>query len=301
MSFDIAIWSKDLAVTDEEAEKLYKAICEGNLELIKSNISIDMLYNELTAIHPEKDKIPDSEEGNEDLSPWTERIKRSEGHLIICSVWAKSKYVFELLKSLTEKYNLALYDIQTVKLYMKEETEKEEKKEEKEEVVMENTIGVRFKYMEKEYKDAIKWYYLKSKTIKFDFLAGIVLILAGTFLLSVDKKSIMGIASLGGGIGFIAMLINGIMINPGKQFKKIDKLQQEYYLNFGENRIMFITDNKNSTISWKHYARYKENDQFFYLIYGKLLFTIVPKKGFKSKEDEQKFRNLVATKLKEEK
>ena len=41
MSCDFAIWSRDLAVTDDEAEKLYKNICEGNLELIKSNISIE--------------------------------------------------------------------------------------------------------------------------------------------------------------------------------------------------------------------------------------------------------------------
>ena len=75
--------------------------------------SIDAFYAELTATHPEVDRIPETRTGDHDYCPWSCKLDHSAGHVIMCCVWSKASDVHKLVRSLARKHGLALYDPQS--------------------------------------------------------------------------------------------------------------------------------------------------------------------------------------------
>lgn len=165
---------------------------------------------------------------------------------------------------------------------------------------MEESINIRFKYTEKEYGDAMKSYYIKSSRIRFDFIIGIALALIGTTLWLTDKNNIIYMILILISILFIGILLFAIYINPAKRFREEPKFRDEYYLSFSSNGIEFKTENINSTLKWNHYVKFRENIDFYYLVYGSFMLTIIPKSAFKTKEEDEEFKQLLVSKLKAE-
>lgn len=162
---------------------------------------------------------------------------------------------------------------------------------------MEKSLNLKFKYSEKEYAEAVRWYYSKSLNIKVDIIISVILIFLGSlFWISGNDTSLNKILVL---LGFILllMILYVLYVNPKRAFKQEPKFRDEYNLSFNDERILFKTEHINSTIDWNHYSIVKENKDFFYLIYGKYMFTIIPKRTFMSKKDEEIFRKLVEEKI----
>jgi len=112
MSCDHSVWFPYKRLSDAEAGALHSALCEGETSGVQSHPAIDAFYDELVAKHPQIDEISEDQIDDHDLCPWSIAFDRSEGHIIMCSVWSKADYVAGLLKSLAQKHGLALYDPQ---------------------------------------------------------------------------------------------------------------------------------------------------------------------------------------------
>lgn len=162
---------------------------------------------------------------------------------------------------------------------------------------MEKPLNLKFKYTEKEYVEAVKWYYSKSLNIKIDIIVSVVFIFIGSFFwLTGDESFLNKMLVLLGSI-LLLMTIFVLYVNPKRIFKHEPKFQDEYKLGFKDEGILFETEHINSAIAWNHYSKVKENKSFFYLIYGKFMFTIIPKRAFQNTEEEDLFRKLVQEKL----
>lgn len=162
---------------------------------------------------------------------------------------------------------------------------------------MEKSLNLKFKYSEKEYAEAVRWYYSKSFNIKVDIIISVILIFLGSlFWITGNDTSLNKILVLLGCI-LLLMILYVLYVNPKRAFKQEPKFRDEYNLSFNDERILFKTEHINSTIDWNHYSQVKENKDFFYLIYGKYMFTIIPKRTFMSKKDEEIFRKLVEEKI----
>jgi hypothetical protein len=99
------------------------------------------------------------------------------------------------------------------------------------------------------------------------------------------------------GLLMLLMILSALYINPRRFYKKRPKLRDEYNLDFDDQGITFHTEITNPTVPWGKYSFFKENKGFFYLIYGKMAFTIIPKRVFSSSESEEMFRKLIRKKL----
>lgn len=113
MSCDFGVWFPSKQLTNEEADKLYAQLCEGEIDGITPHPSIDSFYKEITSRHPEIDDVPDDDIDDLDLCPWSIAFDRSDGHLLMSCVWSKAEYVESLIKDLAKKHGLAVYDPQT--------------------------------------------------------------------------------------------------------------------------------------------------------------------------------------------
>lgn len=113
MSFDLAVWYPEKRLDNDEARKLYVSLCDSDTSGFVPHPAIDAFYAELTARYPEIDTIPEERAGDHDYCPWSCKLDRSPGHLIMCCVWPKATDVYELVESLARKHGLAIYDPQS--------------------------------------------------------------------------------------------------------------------------------------------------------------------------------------------
>jgi YcxB-like protein len=77
------------------------------------------------------------------------------------------------------------------------------------------------------------------------------------------------------------------------EFQRNPKFREEYQLTFSGENIHFATPSIDSTLQWTHYERVIESPNLFLLMYGKGLYTLVPKRCFNSNEEINAFRALV--------
>ncbi|MBP7867807.1 MAG: hypothetical protein KA419_17895 [Acidobacteria bacterium] len=121
MSFDLAVWSKNAVASPAEAGELYARLCDdpsGVYDDLPASRGIETFYRELTAQHPEIDDVPEEEIDNTDLCPWSIAFDRSDKHILLCAVWSKADYVENLVRTLAEKHDLALFNPQTGTLHL---------------------------------------------------------------------------------------------------------------------------------------------------------------------------------------
>ncbi len=76
-------------------------------------------------------------------------------------------------------------------------------------------------------------------------------------------------------------------------FQRNPKFREEYHLTFSRENIHFKTTSLDSTLQWTHYERVVESPDLFLLMYGKGLYTLIPKRCFSSNEEMEAFRALV--------
>ncbi len=76
-------------------------------------------------------------------------------------------------------------------------------------------------------------------------------------------------------------------------FRRNPKFREEYHLTFSRESIHFKTITLDSTLQWMHYERVIENPTLFLLMYGKSLYTLIPKRAFASDAEIDSFRALL--------
>lgn len=116
MSCDFGVWYPNKRLSNKEAGELYVKLCDGNLEGVEPNPAIENFYKELSEKHPEIDDIPEEEIDNTDLCPWSIAHDKSPGHMIMCCVWSKADYVYQLVINLAKKHGLAVFDPQSSRI-----------------------------------------------------------------------------------------------------------------------------------------------------------------------------------------
>jgi hypothetical protein len=77
------------------------------------------------------------------------------------------------------------------------------------------------------------------------------------------------------------------------EFQRNPKFREEYHLTFSRENIQFKTLSFDSTLQWTHYERAIESPSLFLLMYGKGLYTLIPKRSFIPHDQIEAFRALV--------
>lgn len=77
------------------------------------------------------------------------------------------------------------------------------------------------------------------------------------------------------------------------EFQRNPKFRAEYHLTFSHENIRFRTTSLDSTLQWSHYDHVVESRELFLLMYGKGLYTLIPKRCFNSNAEMDAFRALL--------
>lgn len=150
-----------------------------------------------------------------------------------------------------------------------------------------------FKYTRNEYIKSRRNYLFMNKIIKKTDLILVGLLGLFTLYLFLNNGFSMMFIILCI-LLFILLAIFSVLyiFQPGMFYDKIDKFKQQYYLEFKDNKIFFRTDDISSELEWNFYEALWENDDFFYIIHSKEMYTLIPKRVFNNEMEMIEFKEL---------
>lgn len=164
------------------------------------------------------------------------------------------------------------------------------------------TVQLIFQYTQSEYVRAVRQYLIASKMIrKFDIVLAPLLLLYSIGYVFISDFSIFSI------IIALIVLIGTVLgsflyfFMPIAKFKQTSKYHAEYTMIFSQNAIKWKTQNTESQLKWNIYSELWESNDFYFLIQGPRMYTLIPKRVFASQEEKQIFEEIVLAKLKSSK
>jgi len=161
------------------------------------------------------------------------------------------------------------------------------------------TVEVTFKYTQAEYVKADRQYLIASKTISKTSIVILAIFLPASLIyLFFTSYSILGIIFIA--VGIVAAIVGSALYFyiPIYKFKITPKYNDEYILSFSGDGIAFRTPSIDSIIKWDMYSEIWESMEFYFLIQSPRLYTLIPKRIFKSPDDMRIFEEIAVTNLK---
>lgn len=159
-------------------------------------------------------------------------------------------------------------------------------------------VQLRFTYTEAEYLNASRLLVLRHTNIVLRLAVMFVLLYAGGICLALLLPEYIFPISM------IALMIpvfvttvfyKALVDMPKKYFRRNDNVREEFLLTFSDDGVWLRTSRIDSKMAWSLYTRVLENSSMYVVVYGKdaRMMTAVPKRVFKSAQEEVEFRNLL--------
>ena len=160
-------------------------------------------------------------------------------------------------------------------------------------------VQLRFTYTEPEYLSASRLLITRETKIVVRLIAMFLLFFCLEFLLTRLVPAftwfplwvILLIALV-----FAALFLRKLFVDmPRKYFRGNTQARGEYQLTFSDEGVWVQTTGIDSKLAWSLYTGVLENSSMYVIVYGKdaRMMTAVPKRAFRSAEEEVAFRNLL--------
>lgn len=154
------------------------------------------------------------------------------------------------------------------------------------------SVTIRYQNTAEEHAHAAKLYYKTTFTSKMDKAAAILFLLFGIYAaITIGVKWWTMIFIVLAPVEWFNLL-SPYSLQAKLWFKWNPKYHEEYEITFSEDSIRFKTPTIDSNIDWKMYNSMLEDDQIFLMIYGKRMYSVIPKRAFVNAEDQNVFREL---------
>ncbi|WP_371264809.1 YcxB family protein [Paenibacillus sp. BC26] len=164
-------------------------------------------------------------------------------------------------------------------------------------IKIKTVFDFKFKYHESDIKQALRENFISNKRLVIDLLISLLLISISLYLIISYKTTVYYSFLLFIGVLFIVIIFLRMVIIPGIIYRRTPKYHQEYYLEFNEDKILFVLGNNRSEFEWSYYIDIRETNGFIYLYYAKKAYSIIPKRIFVDKKTEVEFVQFVKKKL----
>jgi hypothetical protein len=149
----------------------------------------------------------------------------------------------------------------------------------------------------KDHLEAYSFYLKDSILRKISIICAFILIILGSFLGVVSI--ILRLDIIYTMLSIIFVIFGALELYGINKFKimlackRDPNFKNEQKIRFTDSGLDYETVGVKSKVEWNYYRSYKESDNTFILIYGKLNYAVIPKSAF-CENDIEKFRELMA-------
>lgn len=159
-------------------------------------------------------------------------------------------------------------------------------------------INLQFRYEEDDYIPALRSYLIRKP--KFIALFFFLWLLSTAFLtLFLDggggfDTSWFVIYAIGVLLSLIAVLLYAL---PHQRYRHSFKAVEEQRFHVAEQGIFYETDYASGVLPWRRCTKLLERKRFYLFEHDHRRITVIPKRVFKSKQEEDEFRTILKSKL----
>jgi hypothetical protein len=141
--------------------------------------------------------------------------------------------------------------------------------------------------------DAVKLWERRHTNI-VRLLIGLMMGLGGTINF-VRGLYVLGLILVLIGLVFAINLVPFYVLAARAQWRANPQLHEEFQLTLTPEQLHFKAVTSDSTLHWECYSTYYESENIFLLVQGKSMYNIVPKRAFRSPEQIEEMRSLLAS------
>lgn len=162
---------------------------------------------------------------------------------------------------------------------------------------MSEPVILTYTYTEDEYTSAARFFYARTIHTTFNFFLSLIVLLGGFIGILLTGDSIVWFLLMFAGLILLVFSYYAHFVIPRQHYQRNPKFRDEYNLQFSEEGILFQSKGMESRLEWTFYSKVWETPVFYFLLYGKDMFTLIPKRAFGSRKQEATFRDMLKRKI----
>ena len=153
-----------------------------------------------------------------------------------------------------------------------------------------------FEYDKGQVMQALRYHFISRPEIR------IMLIVVNVFaLLSITLyafHTITAMAFMVGSVLWIVLMVSFWFILPGMVYRRAVTFRHSFSMRFEEDTFTLEHEKGSKTWPWKALKTYLESPHFFHLYFDSRSFFLVPKTGFRDKDEIYEMRQMLKAKVK---
>jgi hypothetical protein len=158
---------------------------------------------------------------------------------------------------------------------------------------MDSTVNLSFRYLEIDYVRALRAHYASRLRLRIDIVVVITLAGIGACLWRSPGPHWLALGCVVVAALFALMLVAAFTVIPRFAFRREPKFRDNYSLTFSPEGIHFRTAHVDSQLRWSLYSRALVDAHSYVLYHAARRFTVIPKRIFRSAEEQQVFEQLL--------
>jgi hypothetical protein len=157
-------------------------------------------------------------------------------------------------------------------------------------------MTIRFSYDKQQVLQALRYHFLS----RFEIRTMIILVNVFAFVSAAlfYFKKVTPTAFLVGSLLWIVLMISFWFVLPGAVYKRSATFQDHFTMDFEQHSFSLGNERGSRSWDWKSLSKYIESPHFFHLYFDSRSFFLVPKTGFKDRDEIHQMRQLLKEKIK---
>jgi hypothetical protein len=157
-------------------------------------------------------------------------------------------------------------------------------------------MTIHFGYEKGQVLQALRYHFISRAEIRIMIIVVNVFALASLVLYAFHK--ITPWAFMTGSLLWIILMISFWFILPGIVYRRAETFRHEFSMSFDQAGFSLQHERGGRNWSWEALSNFVESPHFFHLYFDARSFFLVPKSGFKDKDEIYEMRQMLREKVK---
>jgi hypothetical protein len=161
----------------------------------------------------------------------------------------------------------------------------------------EKPLRLSFTYTEDEYVAAARYFFTRGTDPKFQFYLGLGFIAGALFItwlvdnIYVTATVMVPLLLVAARYWYVYSAL------PRSYFRGNPKFRDPYELTFSDEGILFRSNGVESRLAWDFYTKVLETPEYFFLVYGRDMFSLVPKRVLRDRRQASALGEMLRRKF----
>jgi hypothetical protein len=161
----------------------------------------------------------------------------------------------------------------------------------------EKALQLSFTYTEDEYVSAARFFFTRESEPKFRLYLGLGFFACVLLIVWLADDVYVTASVLIPGLLVLARYWYVYWALPRSYFRSNPKFRDPYELTFSDEGVLFRSKGVESRLAWDFYTNVLETPEHFFLVYGKDMFSLLPKRVLRERRQESALRELLRHKF----